>query len=108
MPVESQLGVTKVEIAGKTGTMRRYFQTDLSASLRWPLKSLASAPTEPVSSLGSPPSSSPPDSDRFSLGLPGASPRRIVGALNAAPHVQKFREKTALTKWLCAAGERAP
>src|SRR5882672_10121136 len=46
-----------------------YFQTDLSASQRWPLNSLASASTEPLSSLGSPPSSSPAaSSDRFSLG----------------------------------------
>src|ERR1700675_3406854 len=46
-----------------------YFQTDLSASQRWPLNSLASASTEPLSSSGSPPSSSPLAlSDRFSLG----------------------------------------
>ena len=30
---------------------RGYFQTDLSASQRWPLNSLASASTEPLSSF---------------------------------------------------------
>src|SRR4249920_3457512 len=46
-----------------------YFHTDLSASQRWPLNSLASAATEPLSSFGSPPSSSPAaSSDRFSFG----------------------------------------
>src|SRR5882724_4086822 len=69
MPVESQLGAAKVQIAGNTRTMRRHFQTDLSAAQRWPLNSLASASTEPLSSSGSPPSSSPLAlSDRFSLG----------------------------------------
>src|SRR4051812_4722403 len=51
------------------GQRSAYFQTDLSASQRWPLNSLASASTEPLSSLGSPPSSAPAaSSDRFSLG----------------------------------------
>src|SRR6266702_8513885 len=52
-----------------------YFQTDLSASQRWPLNSLASASTEPLSLLGSPPSSPPLESsERLSLGpLPSSA-----------------------------------
>src|SRR4051794_6148329 len=58
-----------------------YFQTDLSASQRWPLNSLASASTDPLSSSGSPPSSSPlAPSDRFSLG-PGFSSVVVVTGL---------------------------
>src|SRR5450432_1422579 len=49
-----------------------YFQTDLSASQRCPLNSLASASIEPLSTFASP-SSSPPDSSaRLSL-APAAS-----------------------------------
>src|ERR1700682_2929756 len=60
----------------KTG----YFQTDLSVSQRWPLNSFASASTEPLSFLGSPPSSSPLDSsDRFSLGPVPSSDVVITG-----------------------------
>src|SRR5437879_8210781 len=57
-----------------------YFHTLLSASQRWPLNSFASAATEPLSSFGSPPSSSPVDSsDRFSLGPVPSSDVVITG-----------------------------
>src|SRR5437879_2516962 len=58
-----------------------HFHTDLSASQRWPLNSLASASTEPLSSFGSPPSSSPVDSsDRFSF-APGPSSAVVITGL---------------------------
>ena len=57
-----------------------YFHTDLSASQRWPLNSFASASTEPLSSFGSPPSSSPVDSsDRFSFAPVPSSAVVITG-----------------------------
>src|SRR5258705_6784241 len=45
-----------------------YFQTDLSASQRWPFNSLASASTEPLSSFWSPSSSPLNSSVRLSFG----------------------------------------
>src|ERR1700676_369034 len=58
---------------------RGYFQTDLSASQRWPLNSLASASTEPLSSFWSP-SSSPLDSSvRLSFGPVVSSLVEITG-----------------------------
>src|SRR3954467_9386315 len=57
-----------------------HFHTLLSTFQRWPLNSLASASTEPLSSFGSPPSSSPVDSsDRFSFAPVPSSAVVITG-----------------------------
>src|SRR5262245_36352472 len=58
-----------------------HFHTLLSASQRWPLNSFASASTEPLSSVGSPPSSSPEEdsSDRFSFAPLPSSAVEITG-----------------------------
>src|SRR5258705_12174746 len=73
------------ETVRSSGPQRRvgpplYLHTLLSASQRWPLNSFASASTEPLSSFGSPPSSSPVDSsDRFNLGPVPSSAVVITG-----------------------------
>src|SRR6185437_7165998 len=58
-----------------------YFQADLSTSQRWPWNSLASASTEPLSSLGSVSSSSVDSSIRLSLGPAVSSAVEITGLL---------------------------